>query len=314
MASKASSASCRERRARRRPSSTYGRSRGAVSGATDGALTAYGGVAPSRAMRTCSAISRPTRSCASLVEAPRCGVRTRFGASRSGLSAAIGSARVHVDSGAGELAGAQRIGEGAFVDDPAARHVEDEGPGLGCLQLRAPEEVPCLGRQRDVDGDDVGPMEELGQPDELRPGFGGLLLGEIRIAGDDPHLEPARPTRDRLADLPEADDPQALAPQLATRVATPLPFTGADRRIRLRDVAEEGQHDRHRVLGRGDRVARRGVDDHDARPRRRFDVDAIDSDARHADHAQPGSGGPEELRVDPRLRAHDERVPSAPFA
>ena len=68
-----------------------GRSFGWVSGDTDGALTAYGGVTPPSAIRTCSAISRPTRSCASAVEAPRWGVSTRFGAPRSGLSAAIGS-------------------------------------------------------------------------------------------------------------------------------------------------------------------------------------------------------------------------------
>ncbi len=91
MAPIGASDSCRARMASRRASSTYGRSRGATSAATAGAFTAYGGVIPARAMTSCSAISCPTRACASRVEAPMCGVKTVFGAARNGLSGAIGS-------------------------------------------------------------------------------------------------------------------------------------------------------------------------------------------------------------------------------
>ena len=89
--------------------------------------------------------------------------------------------RIDVDRGSGEVTGCERIGEGGLVDDPAACDVEDEGARLRRLQLRAPEQVARLRRQRRVDGDDVGPMEELRHPHQLRPGFGRLLLGEVRV-------------------------------------------------------------------------------------------------------------------------------------
>ena len=64
------------------------------------------------------------------------------------------------------------------------------------------------------------------------------------------------------------------------------------------------------MLGGGDRVSGRGVDDHHARARRRLDVDPVDPDARHADDAQSRGGGIQKLGVDARLRADDERVPA----
>ena len=49
-------------------------------------------IVPSRsAARIDCAISIPTLSCASAVEAPRCGVKTRFGAARNGESSGSGS-------------------------------------------------------------------------------------------------------------------------------------------------------------------------------------------------------------------------------
>ena len=56
----------------------------AVSGVSSGAFTAYRALRPSRTSRTCAATSSETRTCASAVEAPRCGVSSVFGASSSG--------------------------------------------------------------------------------------------------------------------------------------------------------------------------------------------------------------------------------------
>ncbi|CKT75584.1 Uncharacterised protein [Mycobacterium tuberculosis] len=49
-------------------------------------LTASGTNSPARASRTLSATSVPARSCASAVDAPRCGVTTTCASSNSGLS------------------------------------------------------------------------------------------------------------------------------------------------------------------------------------------------------------------------------------
>ena len=76
-------------------------------------------------------------------------------------------------------------------------------------------------------------------------------------------------------------------------------------------MTKQAEHERHRVLGGGDGVAGRGVDDHHAGARRRLDVDAIDPDARHSDDAQPRRRRGKQLRIDASLRSDDESVPAA---
>jgi hypothetical protein len=56
--------------------------------------------------------------------------------------------------------------------------------------------------------------------------------------------------------------------------------------VRLRDVAREREQHRHRVLGGGDDVRLRGVDDDDAALGRGGDVDVVDADAGAADDAE----------------------------
>ncbi len=56
----------------------YGMSSSASSPSFSGTLTALGANCPFRASATCSATCVPARSCASLVEAPRCGVATTW--------------------------------------------------------------------------------------------------------------------------------------------------------------------------------------------------------------------------------------------
>ena len=131
-----------------------------------------------------------------------------------------------------------------------ARDVQDEAPALGGLELGATEHPARLGGERGMHADDVGPMQQLRQPDQLRPELGRLVLGEVRIAGDDAHLEPGGAPGHRLADLAEADEPQRLAAQLATGVAAPLPLARTDRCVGSRHMAQEGQHERHGVLPR----------------------------------------------------------------
>ena len=49
------------------------------SGAIAGMFTAVETTPPVNAATTCSAVCTPARSCASVVDAPRCGVTTTFG-------------------------------------------------------------------------------------------------------------------------------------------------------------------------------------------------------------------------------------------
>ena len=77
--------------------------------------------------------------------------------------------------------------------------------------------------------------------------------------------------------------------------------------MRLRNVARLGKQQRHRVLGRRDDVALRGVDDHHAAPRRCSDIDVVEADAGPADHQQ-GVGVLQHLGRDLSGRADDQRL------
>ena len=72
-------------------------------------------------------------------------------------------------------------------------------------------------------------------------------------------------------------------------------------------VAGEREQERQRVLGGGDRVAGRGVDDDDAGRRGGGDVDVVDADAGPADddEAPPGGDG---LGVGLDAAADEQRV------
>src|SRR5207253_997243 len=77
-------ASCERKRPSFSPKRKCGPIRASVFASSVGMLTALRIVPSSKASRMDCAISIPTLSCASAVEAPRCGVRTSFGIFRSG--------------------------------------------------------------------------------------------------------------------------------------------------------------------------------------------------------------------------------------
>ena len=208
----------------------------------------------------------------------------------------------------------QRIRQGGLVHDPAARDVEDEGSAFRRLQLGPADESAGLRRQRGMYSDHVRPMQELREADQARTGLGYLLRGQERVAREDPHLAADGASGDGLADLPEPDDAEGLSPQLGAGEARALPLAGLDRCVRLGEMADEREQEGDRVLRRGDRVAGGRIDHHHAGSRRGVDVDPVDPDARHAHHAQARRGSGEQLGVDPRLRAHDQRVPPAALA
>ena len=145
---------------------------------------------------------------------------------------------VDVDGGTTQVTRVERIGQRRLVDDAAASHVEDERARLGRLQLRLTDEAARLRGERSVDGDDVGAVQQLREADQLGAELGSLVLGHVRVVGEDAHLETRGTTRDRASDLAEADDAERLAAQLMAGVATALPLAGAYRGVRLRHVAQ----------------------------------------------------------------------------
>ena len=82
---------CERKRPSFSPKARCGPTTASVFASMLGMFTALRISPSSRAARMACAISMPTLSCASAVDAPRCGVRMRFGIRRSGESAGSGS-------------------------------------------------------------------------------------------------------------------------------------------------------------------------------------------------------------------------------
>ncbi len=90
-------------------------------------------------------------------------------------------------------------------------------------------------------------------------------VGDERVERDHAHAEGLGADGDELADAAEAQDAERLALELGAAELAALPLAAREARVRLRDVAGEGQDEGDRVLGGGDRVGLRRVGDDDAR-------------------------------------------------
>ena len=115
------------------------------------------------------------------------------------------------------------------------------------------------------------------------------------------HPEPLRPPRDRLADPPEADDPERRAVDVRSEQQQRpprLPLAVADVPVALGQAPGRGHQERPgEVGGRLGQDARRVADSDPARGARR-DVDVVEADRVVADHLQPRTSGVEERVVD----------------
>ena len=118
------------------------------------------------------------------------------------------------------------------------------------------------------------------------PMIGGALGREERIVGDHPHAQAERAVDHDRADIAGADHAERLAGDLDPHEAVLLPLAGLCRRIGLRNLPREREHQRDGVFGGGDRIAERRVHHDDALRGRGRDVDIVDADAGAADHLQ----------------------------
>ena len=149
---------------------------------------------------------------------------------------------------------------------------------------------------------------------DVRGGL-GLLDAELLealgadegVVRDDVHAEGAGADRDELADPAEAEHAERLALDLGAAELAALPLAAGEAGVRLRDVAGEREHQRERVLGRGDRVGLRRVGDDDPALGRGGDVDVVHADAGAADDAQV-VGALDHLGVELRRAADQDPV------
>ena len=219
---------------------------------TTGMLTAFVTMPPSSAATICSATITPARSCASSVEAARCGVTTTWSSSSSGP--AYGSAEK--TSSAAPASFPDRIASASASSSTSAPRA--------AFTSRAPSRICAIAsrsiRQRvsSVSGEWSVTMSRRAEQLLDRLGLLDAELAEAVVADegvvrDDAHPEPERATRDLLADAAEADHAERLSGELDAAPARALPAALLERRVRLRDVARERDDQADRLLGRRDR-------------------------------------------------------------
>ncbi len=137
-----------------------------------------------------------------------------------------------------------------------------------------------------VQRDEVGAAQKFVQLDLLDAEIDRALGREIRIVGDDLHLQPDSAVGDDRADIAAADDAERLAEDFDAEKFVLLPLAGAGRGVGFGNLPGERQHQRDGVLGGGDRIAERCVHHDDAARGCGGNVDIVDADAGAADHFQ----------------------------
>ena len=150
----------------------------------------------------------------------------------------IGSLGKHVEAGAADLAGLDRVLERGVVDQLAARAVDDPHAVLHLRERLGVHEVRRLGGLGQVDRDDVGARVEvlggLGPLDAQLPvALGRRRTGRRRARS----CRSLRALGHELADPAEAEDAERLLVDLDAAELAALPLAALQRRVRLRDVA-----------------------------------------------------------------------------
>ena len=198
-------------------------------------------------------------------------------------------AREHVQRRARDLPAVQRILQRRVVDQLAARAVDHPHAVTHRRERLRVQEPLRLRRAREMHGDEVGLRVDLGR---------GLRAARRRARGSAPRSRTGR--RRRSASRTPARAPRRAGRSGRTRAPpasshTPPPRRTCDRshlprrqrRMRLRDVARQRQHQRDRVLRRRHDVRLRRIGHDDPALGRRLHVDVVDPDPRAADHLQP---------------------------
>ena len=298
------------RRARRadRPAGSTAAAAAARPAWIDGKFTALRTTPSRRKSRTVAAVSRPTSSCASSVDAAMCGVATTCGSWASDQSAG-GSFSNTSSAGAGDDAASRSRGASArFVDQLAARGVDDADARLAAREALVVEQVLAFRASTAGAASGSRPSRTPRRATAARRRAPAAISGEMNGSCATMRMPNARarcatswPMRPRPATpsvLPRSSVPRnrffSHVPSFIARSAA-----GTEPRQR--------EHQRAGVLGDADAVGARRVDDEDAAGAGRRDVDVVDAGAGAGDDAQPRRGV-EQRAVDLRRAADDQRV------
>ena len=219
----------------RSASGRYGRT---TSDASDAAtLTANGTKSPRSASTTISAIVSPALSCASAVDAPRCGVTTTLSNANSGDSVVGSFANVSIAAPPRRPSPIASASASSSTMPPRPALIR-RMPGFACVEHVGVHEADRVGRLGRVDRDEVGDRDELvHRLGDLHAELARPIGAHERVVGDEPHAERVRALRDEHADAAEADDAERLAVELDAFPLRAVPRAGLEVGVGLRHVA-----------------------------------------------------------------------------
>ena len=121
----------------------------------------------------------------------------------------------HVQAGAGQVPGVERLGDGGSVHDRSTCGVDEDRAPLHPADRRPVDQVAGLVVERHVHGDVVRPRQRLGEIGHGRAaGVDDGRLRDVWVEALDRHLERAAARRDLLPDAPESDDQHGVLVEL----------------------------------------------------------------------------------------------------
>ena len=232
-----------------------------------------------------AAVSMPTSSCASSVDAAMCGVATTCGSWASDQSSG-GSRSKTSRAAAATIPAVDRRPKRFFVDQLAARRVDDPNAGPAAREPIVVEQMPGFRRGRQVQRQVVGDSADLVERHQFDAKCGGDIAGDVR--------DRARPracrTRVHAARLPGRCGPgrrrRASFHAAHCRENVSCPSALLHGPVGRRDRASQRQHQRPGVLGHADAVGARRVDHQDAARACGLDIDVVDARAGPCDDSQ----------------------------
>ena len=193
----------------------------------------------------------------------------------------------HIETGAADQSFLDRAPKGPFVDQLAARGIDEADAGLAARKAVVIEEVPRFRRRRQVQRQVIGVRADFVESHELDAQARRDLLGNVRIVGDDAHAEGTGAPGDFLADSSQPGHAERLPAHFRAEKALLLPFSGLHGAVGGGNRPRERQHQRACVLGDADAVGAGRVDDQDAAGAGAGHVDVVDAGPGARDDAEP---------------------------
>ena len=149
-----------------------------------------------------------------------CGVSTTCSMWRNGVSGSGSTS--NTSSAAPAICFSSRASDQCrLVDQPASRGVDQDGRGLHQGQPPRVDQMPGLGGERRVDGDEVGPRQQLVELDHAVAEAGHRVGLGHRVGHQHLHVEAEAPLGHRPPATAETDDPGGHLVQPAVQLAAP---------------------------------------------------------------------------------------------